>query len=42
MNSHGHKANILYEKFKEIGVGVYKDELGQFWVVEKFLDNVGD
>jgi uncharacterized protein YkwD len=37
MNSPGHRANILEPRFTKIGVGVYQDAGGQFWVTEMFL-----
>ncbi|MBI2843664.1 MAG: hypothetical protein HYX78_09720 [Armatimonadetes bacterium] len=37
MESPGHRANILNPKFERIGVGVCKDEDGEFWVTEMFL-----
>ncbi len=37
MNSPGHRANILEPRFTKIGVGVYQDASGQFWVTEMFL-----
>lgn len=36
MNSPGHRANILESRFARIGVGVYRDAQGQFWVTEMF------
>jgi uncharacterized protein YkwD len=37
MNSPGHRANILEPRFRKVGVGVYHDARGQFWVTEMFL-----
>jgi uncharacterized protein YkwD len=37
MNSPGHRANILEPRFAKIGVGIYRDAKGQFWVTEMFL-----
>ena len=37
MHSPGHRANILEPRFAKIGVGVYQDASGQFWVTEMFL-----
>ena len=37
MNSPGHRANILEPRFTKVGVGVYQDASGQFWVTEMFL-----
>ena len=37
MNSPGHRANILEPRFARIGVGIYRDSQGEFWVTEMFL-----
>lgn len=37
MESHSHRENILNPKFEKIGVGVYSDARGQFWVTQMFL-----
>ncbi len=37
MNSPGHRANILERRFTKVGVGLYRDSQGQFWVTELFL-----
>jgi len=37
MNSESHRDNILDPKFENVGVGVYKDRKGQFWVTEMFM-----
>jgi uncharacterized protein YkwD len=37
MNSPGHRANILYSPFRRGGVGIYKNDAGEFWVTEMFL-----
>ena len=37
MNSPGHRANILEPRFTKIGVGLYRDSQGRFWVTEMFL-----
>jgi uncharacterized protein YkwD len=37
MNSPGHRANILYAPFRRGGVGIYKNDAGEFWVTEMFL-----
>lgn len=37
MHSPGHRANILEPRFTKVGVGVYQDASGQFWVTEMFL-----
>ena len=36
MNSPGHRANILEKRFTKIGLGVYRDARGEFWVTEMF------
>jgi uncharacterized protein YkwD len=41
MNSPGHRANILYSRFRQLGVGIYKSPRGEFWVTEMFLTNEG-
>jgi len=37
MASPGHRANILDPRFSKVGVGLYRDSQGQFWVTEMFL-----
>ena len=37
MNSPGHRANILEPRFTKVGVGLYRDSQGRFWVTEMFL-----
>ena len=37
MNSPGHRANILEPRFTKVGVGLYRDAQGRFWVTEMFL-----
>ncbi len=37
MNSPGHRANILEKRFTKVGVGLYRDSQGRFWVTEMFL-----
>ena len=37
MNSPGHRANILEPRFTKVGVGLYRDGRGRFWVTEMFL-----
>jgi uncharacterized protein YkwD len=39
MNSPGHRANILFPRFRQAGVGIYKAPTGEFWVTEMFLTN---
>jgi uncharacterized protein YkwD len=41
MDSPGHRANILYPRFRHCGVGIYKSDSGQFWVTQMFLTNEG-
>ncbi len=36
MASPGHRANILEPRFAKIGVGVYRNASGEFWVTEMF------
>ncbi len=36
MNSPGHRANILEKRFTKIGLGVYRNAHGEFWVTEMF------
>ena len=37
MNSHSHRDNIINPKFERLGVGVYQDKDGQFWVTQMFM-----
>jgi uncharacterized protein YkwD len=37
MASPGHRANILEPRFTHVGVGLYRDSQGRFWVTEMFL-----
>jgi uncharacterized protein YkwD len=37
MDSAYHRENILNPRFDRIGVGIFKDDTGQFWVTELFL-----
>ncbi len=37
MASPSHRKNILEPRFTKVGVGVYRDPEGQFWVTEMFL-----
>ena len=41
MASPGHRANILNPRFGKVGVGLYRDPQGQFWVTEMFLRDSG-
>lgn len=36
MASPGHRANILESRFAKIGVGVFRNSKGEFWVTEMF------
>ncbi len=36
MESPGHRANILEPRFTKIGLGVYRNAAGAFWVTEMF------
>lgn len=40
MESRTHRDNILNPRFERIGVGIYKDKDGEFWVTEMFLSVV--
>ena len=37
MHSPGHRANILEARYTKVGVGLYRDSQGRFWVTEMFL-----
>ena len=37
MASPAHRKNILEPRFTKVGVGVYRDPAGRFWVTEMFL-----
>lgn len=37
MASPPHRANILEPRFTKVGVGLYRDSEGRFWVTEMFL-----
>lgn len=41
MNSEGHRANILESRFDRIGVGIYVDAKGEFYVTQMFLAKTG-
>lgn len=36
MASPGHRANILEPRFAKVGIGVYRNAKGEFWVTEMF------
>ena len=40
MKSSTHRDNILNPRFERIGVGIYKDGKGEFWVTQMFLSSV--
>jgi uncharacterized protein YkwD len=37
MHSPGHRANVLQPLYTKIGIGIYRDQAGEFWVTEMFL-----
>jgi len=37
MNSPTHKSNVIEPRYDHIGVGIYVDARGEFWVTEMFL-----
>ena len=37
MASPGHRANLLDERYESIGVGIYANEHGEYWVTQVFL-----
>lgn len=39
MNSPGHRENILFEKYNEIGVGVVRNSVGVFYWTQHFTGN---
>ena len=39
MTSPAHRENVLFPRFEKIGVGVVKNEKGEFWVTQLFLPN---
>ena len=36
MDSPGHRANILEKRFTKIGLGIYRNDKGEFWVTQMF------
>ena len=36
MESPGHRANILEPRFLKVGIGIYRNAKGEFWVTEMF------
>lgn len=39
MNSPTHRENVLFPRYEKIGVGIVKNERGEFWVTQMFLTN---
>jgi uncharacterized protein YkwD len=39
MESPTHRENVLFPRFEKIGVGIIKNERGEFWVTQMFLTN---
>jgi uncharacterized protein YkwD len=39
MNSPTHRDNVLFPRYEKIGVGIVKNERGEFWVTQMFLTN---
>lgn len=39
MDSPAHRGNVLFPRFEKIGVGIVKNERGEFWVTQLFLSN---
>lgn len=39
MNSPTHRENVLFPRFEKIGVGIVKNEKGEFWVTQMYLTN---
>jgi uncharacterized protein YkwD len=37
MHSPEHRANVLGKLFQKVGVGIYRDAAGEYWVTEMFL-----
>lgn len=40
MNSKGHRENILEPKYERIGVGIYTNDAGEFYVTQMFLAKI--
>lgn len=40
MDSNTHRANIMNPRYDRIGVGIYKNAKGEFWVTETFVSSV--
>jgi uncharacterized protein YkwD len=39
MDSPTHRENVLFPRFEKIGVGIVRNNRGEFWVTEMFLTN---
>lgn len=39
MNSPAHRENVLFPRYEKIGVGIVKNERGEFWVTQMYLTN---
>jgi uncharacterized protein YkwD len=39
MDSPTHRDNVLFTRFEKIGVGIVRNENGEFWVTQMFLTN---
>lgn len=39
MNSPTHRDNVLFPRYEKIGVGIIKNERGEFWVTQMYLTN---
>lgn len=39
MNSPTHRENVLFPRYEKIGVGIVKNEKGEFWVTQMYLSN---
>jgi uncharacterized protein YkwD len=39
MNSPTHRENVLFPRFEKIGVGIVKNDRGEFWVTQMFLSS---
>lgn len=39
MNSPTHRENVLFPRYERIGVGIIKNDRGEFWVTQMFITN---
>lgn len=39
MNSPTHRENVLFPRYERMGVGIVKNDRGEFWVTEMFISN---